>query len=93
MERDPCFTCFPSGDKVVCVEHKDEYTSSENEEKVARQFLYPKDNSIQFSLWLFSAQLKCFDKYTKSDRVKILEFFQLDNANKLERIVFKKLDE
>ena len=93
MERDPCFTCFPSSNnKVVCVEHKskDSNSISLDEEKIVRQFMHPTDG-VQYTLWLFEAQFRCFNTNSKSERAKILEDFS-NSIIKRKEIVFREIN-
>ncbi len=72
-----CYTCFPTSKGTMCVE-------ADDIEKVVRNFMHPTDD-VKYTLWLFDATTKCFDKNNKNN-IKNLKHLYKDN-----NIIFDKV--
>lgn len=77
-----CFTCFPTNGKILCV--------SGDQEKVVRQFMHPTDD-IKWTLWIFEAKIKCFNKNSLQQQKNILQDFSHPNY-KFTHIEFDKTE-
>ena len=79
-----CFTCFPSYSSsgniyMTCVEG--------DVNKVVREFMHPTDD-IRWTLWVFGAQIECFDKNNKN---YIRELNIKNKIDKNQEIFFDKV--